>query len=167
MAGAHERLLGHEVGGREAQLATALVAVGNDAGELEARTEQTVGLRDLPGQHETANVAGGDDLAIDLQQRVHDGREALIGEQQAGIALSLVPEAEVLADRDLTGTERADEHVVDELRGGALGELGVEGDHDQLLDTQLGEQLGLALERRQQLRRVLRRDHRDGMGLEA
>ena len=122
VSGAHERLLGYEVCGREAELAPALIAVCDNAGELKARAEQAVGLPHLPGQHEATDVARGDDLAIDLQQRMHDGVKALIGKQQAGIALRLMSEAEVLADRDLTGAERPDKHVVHELRGGALRE---------------------------------------------
>ncbi len=111
-------------------------------------------------------MAGGDDLAVDLQQRMHDGGEALVGGQQRRVALRLVPEAEVLADRHLRGAERADEHVVDELARRASGEVGVEGDHDQLLHAERGDQLGLARERGQQLGRVLRRDHRHGMRVE-
>ena len=68
-------------------------------------------------------------------------------------------EAEVLADRHAGSAEGTDEHVVDELAGRALGELGVERDHDQLAHAERGEQLGLARERRQQPGRVLRRDN--------
>ena len=44
VAGACERLLGDQVGGRKAQLAPALVAVHHLAAELEGRPEQPVGL---------------------------------------------------------------------------------------------------------------------------
>ncbi len=46
------------------------------------------------------------------------------------------------------------------------GEGRVERDHDQLLHAQRRDQLGLARERRQQLRRVLGRDDRDRVGIE-
>ena len=53
----------------------------------------------------------------------HDARlEAVVGAQQVGVALRLVAEAEVLADRDVRRAERADEHLVDELLRRARGE---------------------------------------------
>ena len=85
--------------------------------------------------------------------------EAPVGMQQLGIALRHVPEAEVLADRDPLGAERVDEHPVDELACALLGQLAIERHHDQLLDAETGDQLGFALERRQQPRRRLRSEH--------
>ncbi len=143
--------------------APAFVSVHDFAAQLEARPQQPVGLGDLAGEHQAADVAGGDDLAVDLEQRVHDGRKARVGGQQPRVALCLVAKAEILADRDLRGTEGADEHVVDELARRALGELRVERDHDQLPHAQLGHELGLARERRQQFGRVLRGDDRHRM----
>ena len=98
-------------------------------------------------------MARGDDLAVDLQQRLDARLEARVGAQHVGVALRLVAEAEVLAHRDVRGPERLDEHVVEELLRAALGELAVERDDDQLLDAEPGDELGLALERRQQPRR--------------
>ena len=131
--GTHQRLLGNQVRGREAELATALVAVDHLAAQLEGRAEEVRGLIDLAGQHQAAYVAGGDDLAVDLEQRVHDRLEAPVGCQELGIALRAMPEAEVLPHRHPRGAERADEHLVDELARAAGREVGVEGDHDQLL----------------------------------
>ena len=59
-----------------------------------------------------------------------------------------------------------DEHLVDELGRRALGEAGVERDHDQLLHAQRGDQLGLAIQRGQQLGRVLGGDHRHRVRVE-
>src|SRR6202161_419965 len=162
-----ERVIGHEVGRRKAERAPALVAVDDLAAELEGRAEQLIGLAQLAGEDESADVTGGDDLTVDLEQRMHARREALVGLQQPRVALRLVPEAEVLADRDLLGAERADEHLLDELVGRALCEGRVEWDHDELLHAERGDQLGLARRRRQQFRRVLRRDDRDRMRIEA
>ena len=107
------------------------------AAHLKGGAEETCGLLDLAGEHEPADVAGGDDLAVDLQQRrprVCEKRSSSASIR--GIALGAVAEAEVLADRDVRGAERADEHLVDELPRAALGEVGVEGNHDQLLHAQ-------------------------------
>ena len=49
----------------------------------------------------------------------------------------------------------------------ARGELCVEGDHDQLLDSQRGDQLGLSLRRRQKPGGVLRSHDGDGVRVEA
>ena len=71
VAGAHERLLGDQVGGREAELAAAFVAAHDLAAQLEGGAEEARRLIDLARQHEAADVAGGDDLPVHLQQRVH------------------------------------------------------------------------------------------------
>ena len=127
MAGAYERVLGDQVGGREAQLAPALIAVHDLTAQLEGRAEEVRGLIDLAGRHQAADVAGGDDLAVHLQQRLHDGLEALVGRQQARVALRAVPEAEVLPDRHPHRAERLHQHVVDELARAALCEAWSKG----------------------------------------
>ncbi len=162
----HVVLLRDQVRRRKAELAPALVAVHDLAAQLEGAAEQPVRLAQLAGEHKAADMARGDDLAVDLEQGVHGRREALVGLQQPRVALRLVPEAEVLADRDAARAERADEHVLDELLRRALGEAGVERDHDKLLHAERGDQLGLARGRRQQLRRVLWRDNRDRVWIE-
>src|SRR6185437_7064565 len=91
-----QRLIWDQVGRGKAELAAALVAVGDLAAELKGGSEQAVGLGLLARQHEPADVAGGDDLAVDFQQRMHGRGEALVGLQQASIAQRLVTEAEVL-----------------------------------------------------------------------
>src|SRR5437879_5969384 len=63
MAGAHERLVGHEVRRREAELPATLIAMGDLTAQLEGGTQQLIGLRHLPGEQQTADVTGGDDLA--------------------------------------------------------------------------------------------------------
>ena len=112
---------------------------------------------DGAAEHEPADVRRADDLAVDLQQR-HDARlEALVGGEHVGVALRLVAEAEVLAHADVRGAERPDQHLVDELGRRARGELLVERDDDELVDADPLQQLRLALERRQQRRRGVRR----------
>ena len=166
MARAGEGLVGDQVGGRKAQLTAAFVAAHDRAAELEGRPQQAVGGGHVARQHEAADVARGDDLAVDLQQRMDVCGEALVGGEHARVALCLVAEAEVLADRYLPGLKRAHEHLVHELGRRATGEGGVEGDHDQLAHAQGGDQLGLALGPREQLGRVARGNHGNGVRLE-
>ena len=151
---------GDEVGRREAQRAPALVAVGDLAGDGEGGAEQLVGVLDRAAEHEPADVAGGHDLAVDLEQVDHARLEARVGAQQLLVAGRLVAEAEVLPHADVLGLQRPDEDVVDEALRAARGELLVERDDDELLHAELADELGLALERGQQARRAARRDDR-------
>ena len=116
VAGAHERLVGDQVGGREAQLAPALVAVHDLAAQLERRAEQAVGLIDLAGEH----AARGCGWRRRSRRRPPAAGARRVAKRSsaassARIALRAVAEAEVLADRHLLRAERADEHLVDEL----------------------------------------------------
>lgn len=108
----------------------------------------------------------GDDLAVHLQERLDDGLEARVGGEQLRGALGAVAEAEVLAHGDALGGERPDEDVVDELLGRAGGELGAEGDDDQLLHAQRSYQLGLYGGRGEQLGSVVRGHHRHRVRIE-
>ena len=99
VAGRHERGVGHDVRRRVAELAPALVAVRDLAGERERIAEQAPRVLDRAAEHEPADVARRDDLAVDLHQLDDPRLEARIGAQQVGVALRLVAEAEVLADR--------------------------------------------------------------------
>ena len=151
-----ERVLRHQVGGREAELAPALVAVLDDAAELERRAEEAVGLLEVAGHHEAADVGRGDDLAVDLHQRHHARLEGGLRAQQVGVALGLVAEAEVLPHRHLRGAELGDQDVVDELLRPLGGERAVERDHHELAHAEPGDQVGLDLQRGQELRRGVR-----------
>src|SRR5262249_54836580 len=121
VAGVDERGVGDEVGGREAELAAALLAVGDDALYAERRAEQRGRLLQLAGLDEAADARGGDDLAVGLYERDDARLEAGVGAQQFGVASGAVAEPEVLADRDVRGAEPADEHVVDERLRALLG----------------------------------------------
>src|ERR1700740_246199 len=68
VARARVRLVGDQVGGREAERAAALVAALDLAAELKARAEKAVRLRHVAGQPQAADVARGHDLARDLRQ---------------------------------------------------------------------------------------------------
>ena len=77
-----------------------------------------------------------------------------------------IAEAEVVADHGMTDAEPAGQHVVDELLGRLLAQLPREGEREQVLDAQLGEQARLDAERRQARRRVVRRQDLARMRLE-
>src|SRR5215218_1918273 len=166
VAGRHVALGRDEVRGREAQLAAALVALDDLAGDRERRAEQPVGVLDRPAEDQAADVAGGHDLAVDLEQRDDAHLEAPVCAQQRRVALRPVAEAEVLPHAHVRRPQRAGQHLVEEALRAAHGELGVERHHDELLDAEAGHELGLALERRQQQRRARRGDDRHRMGVE-
>ena len=111
-------------------------------------------------------MAGGDDLAVDLNQVDHAGVKAPVGGQQRRVARRPMPEAEVLPHRHVRGRQPGHEHLVDERLGGLVGEPFVERNHHELLHAELGDQLGLGLEAGQQLGRGLGPDHAQRMGLE-
>ena len=116
--------------------AAALIALDDLAAELERRAEEPGGGLDLAGQHESADVARGDDLAVDLDQR-HDPRlEPPVRGQHLGIAGRAVSEPEVLPHRHARRVQPLDQDVVDELRRRLVGEPVVERDHDQLVDAE-------------------------------
>src|SRR3954467_9941269 len=73
VAGVDERVVGDEVGGRVAELAAALVAMDDASPQLERRAQEAVGLLELAGDHQPADVRGGDDLAVHLDER-YDAR---------------------------------------------------------------------------------------------
>src|SRR3954470_22639388 len=94
-------------------------------------------------------------------RRGHDaGLEPPVGGEAVGVALGAVAEAEVLAHRHVRRPQPLHEHDVDELVRAQRRERRVERDDDHLLDPEPGDELGLALERRQEPRRPPRRDDR-------
>jgi hypothetical protein len=111
-------------------------------------------------------MAGGDDLAADLDQRDHPGLESPIRSELGGIPGSPMAEPEVLAHGNVGGAQAVDQHVLDELVGPLLGDALVEADHNQLLHAEPADQLDLGLEPGQQFRCRLRPDHAERVGLE-
>ena len=83
MVGDRERRVGHEVGGREAERAPALVAVGDDPAHPERRAQQPRGLGDRAGRDQPADVRRGHDLAVDLDQLHHARRERVCAASSA------------------------------------------------------------------------------------
>ena len=71
--------------------------------------------------------------------------KARICEQSLGPPLSALAKAKVLTDLNARCAEPADEHFVDELLCAVLCELLVETDHDDLLNAERLNQLGLSL----------------------
>ena len=77
-----------------------------------------------------------------------------------------VAEREVVPDDDVPRGEPLDEHPVDELLGRPPGELVRELQHDERVDPRRGDQLGLAVERRQQPGLTAGGEHLAGMPVE-
>src|SRR4051812_40610688 len=80
-----EALRRDEVRRREAELAAALVAVHHLAGHGERRAQQLAGVLDGPTEHQAADVARRDDLAVDLEQRLDVDLETAVGAQPFGV----------------------------------------------------------------------------------
>ena len=80
-------------------------------------------MLDVAGRDQRPDVAGGDDLAVDLDQRHHPRLEAAVGGQHLRVAGGAVAEAEVLPHRHVGRPQPLDQHVVDELRRALGGEL--------------------------------------------
>ena len=88
-------------------------------------------------QHEAADVRGGDDLAVRLDER-HDARlEALVRLQQRVSPCARWPKRKFSPIETRVARSVLDEHVLDEVGRAALRERSVERDHDELLDAQL------------------------------
>src|SRR3712207_9588528 len=64
-------------------------------------------------EEQAADVAGRDDLAVDLQQRLDARLEALLGAEHVRVALRAMAEAEVLAHRYVRRAERVHEDALD------------------------------------------------------
>src|SRR3954470_9564722 len=90
VAGRDEPVGGQQVRRGEAELAPALVAVDDLARDRERRAEQLVGVLDGAAEDEPADVARGDDLAVDLEQRHDAGLEPPVGGEAVGVALGAV-----------------------------------------------------------------------------
>ena len=136
------------------------------AAQVVREAEEAIGLLDVAGDDQTANVRRGDDLPVGLHElgNAHVKTAALA--QQRDVTLGPMAEAEVLPDRHLRRAELPDEHIVDE-RVRRLGrELGIERDHHELLDAEPGDDVLLDRQRCDQLRRGIRRDHGTRVRLE-
>ena len=134
VAGAHERLLGGQVGRREAELAPAVVAVQTVPRSWKVLPSSRLAWRQLAGRDAARGC--GSRRRSRRRPRAAGARPSSkrpSARSSSRVALARRPEAEVLADRHLPRAERADQHVVDELLGRPGRERRVEGDHDQLL----------------------------------
>ena len=126
--------------------------------------------RHLAGRDRGAHAARRADLALPGDRLDPADVEAVVQAQRSqhlDVAGPPVAEAEILADHDLAHAEPAREHVVDELDRRLLAQMLGEGEREQLLDPELGQQPRLDPERGQPGRRLLGRQHLARMRLEA
>src|SRR5919108_4470980 len=164
--GTDERVVGHDVRGRDPELAPAAVAHYHLAFEQERAAQELGRVAHVTCQNEPTNVARGDRLAGPLHERHHPRLELRPGAEELGRALRALAEAEVLAHGHALCAEPAGQHVDGELLRAERRELAVERDHDELLDAETGDQVALDVERRDQLGGRLRVQDRERMGLE-
>src|SRR5436305_10587271 len=92
VAGADQRLVGHDVGRREAERAPAAVTRDDLAADLKRRAEKARGELDLAGADQPADVARGDDLALDLDERHDAGLEARVRLRHLRVPGGTMPE---------------------------------------------------------------------------
>jgi hypothetical protein len=151
-----------QVRGREPERAAAAVARHDDALELERPAEQLGRTLHLSAGQQRANPA-----RRDARHELDVAHVEAEPPQQDGVPLASAPEAEVPADEDDARPERA-EHAGCELLRREQRELRGELDEQQVLDTDLPDQLAAALRGREQLHLVaehearvrVERDHR-------
>ena len=96
-------------------------------------------------------------LAVGGHERDRGDAEAELLAQRgewSDVAGPAVAEAVVLADDDSTAPALADQHLLGERLGREQGELVREGDHQQLVDALLRDQLGAAVDARERARRL-------------
>ena len=86
------------------------------------------------------------------------GSNAFCARSRSASPLALWPKRKFSPTDTSVGAELADEHVVDELLRPLGGERAVERDHHELAHAEAGDQVGLDVERGQQLRRGVGRD---------
>jgi hypothetical protein len=114
------------------------VAVGQRAADPGRRVRLVVGF--VVRRHEPE----ADDLEAEVRAHLLE---------QGDVAAALVAEVEVGPDHDHARPQQADEHLADELLRGLVAALLVEAEHaDDVEQADVGEQLELLVERRQQLR---------------
>ena len=73
--------------------------------------EQSGGRADVAGQHERSDVAGGDHLAVDLDQVDHAGLKPPSAASSAGSPAAPCPKRKFSPTDDVRGAEPADEHL--------------------------------------------------------
>ena len=163
MAGAHERLArgsGWRSGSRARARARRRAPPRRAAGT--ARRGSASAWSHLAGEHEPADVARGDDLAVDLQQRrARRVAKRSSAASRRGSPWARWPKRKFSPTDTCVRAERADQHVVDELlRAARWRTRRRTGSRSAPARPSAAISSALTVERRQQLRRVLRRDHR-------
>src|SRR4051794_35448251 len=138
-----EALIRHEVRGREAELAAALVAMGDLALDDERTAEHARRLLHVTGRDERSDLRRRHGLTVDLDQRRDACLELGARAQHVDVAGRLLAEVEVLAHRHLYRLKLPDQYFLDELLGRLRAEVLVERDHNELLDAKAGDDVAL------------------------
>ena len=166
MVGHGERRVRDEVRRREAERAPALVAVGHDAARLERGAQEPRRLGHLPAA--TSPRMWVEETISPSSSTISVTRvsNAVCSRNSAVSPRARLPKRKFSPTDTQVAPQPLDQLVVDELLRGLRHPLAVERDHDQLVDPEAGDQVGLLLERREQLGRGLRRHDRARVRLE-
>ena len=132
----------------------------------ERATEAARGGGHIARCHQGADARAGHGLALELHEGHDAGVELRVGGEHGHVAPGAPSEAEVLPHRHLGRAELLHQDLLDELLGVLGREVVVERDHDQLLDSEAGDQIALGGGRVEQLGQRVRVEHRERMGLE-
>ena len=110
----------------------ALVSLDHRPLDHEGRAQAAARGVHLAGRDQRPDPGRGDRLAVHLDKGHDPGLELGVRGEHRRVALRFRAEAEVLPDRDALRAQPLIQDLLDELLGGDLGELLVEGDHHQL-----------------------------------
>ena len=157
-----------EVGRRDTDRATALVAVGDDPRERVGPAENAAYLVEVPGHDRLAGPRARVSPPVVARHGVDADPETQLrpeGPQQREVSRPLRAEPEVFADEHDPRPKRSHDQVPREALGLPRCERGVEPPDVHALDSQGRHELGPSLEGRQSLRSAPADDSR-GVGVE-
>src|SRR5262249_12545230 len=127
-----------QVGRGKPERTAALVAMLDPALDLPGPAELLGGGRRTPGPEMLADPGRGENLTPRAGDRLDGGhgeaaRPAELGEQR-GVAAPALAEDEVVADHDVGDLDALAQHLDDEGLGALAGELGIEMQHQEVVD---------------------------------
>src|SRR6185437_5777328 len=159
-----------DVGGGKADGAAALIAALDPAVDLPEAAEQRRRLARSSGDEVLADAGRGIERAAGGPYGIDDAdaeaeRRAALGEQRR-VAAPLMAEDEIIAHHRMAEAQPADQHLVDEGLGAALGEIAIEMEREQQIDAERLDAPRLHAEGGQAKGRVLRPEDAARMRLE-
>ena len=166
MVGDDEPWVGHEVGGRVAERAAPLVAVRHRPADLERRAQVARGGRHVTRRHEPADVSRGDDLAVQLDEPGDARLERVLGGQQLASPRARCPKRKFSPTETRSAPRRSTSSRSMNSSGDWAANEPSNGMTTSSSHPEAGDQVGLRLERHQQLGRRSGRHDGARVGLE-